>query len=78
MILPRFDYDIIIVFFSLSIVIFRIILAKKKDIKLKYRKNPVFLLFYVNIFELDKCLVPTPNTMRGFPCDDIALEKFLI
>ena len=42
------------------------------------KKKHSFLLFYEHFFELNKCLVPTPNTMRGFPCDDIAHEKFLI
>ena len=37
-----------------------------------------FLLFYENFFELNKCLIPTPNTMGEFPRDDIAHEKFLI
>ena len=31
-----------------------------------------------NFFELNKFLVPASNTMSGFPCDDIACEKFLI
>ena len=80
-------FDVIVMVFLLFMIIFAIILAKKRDIKLKYWQKLSFFsfvnlwnLFVANqkIFELNKFLVPTPNTMNGLPCDDISLEKFWI
>ena len=46
--------DIVIVFFSLSMIIFAIILAKKKGIKLKYtKKSSLFCYFMKTFFELN-------------------------
>ena len=59
---------------------------KEKRYKVKIQtKIEVFCailwnLFVANLelFELNKFMVPTPSTMSGLPCDDIAREKFWI
>ena len=85
-IIPRFDYFTLwLSFISLFMIIFTIILAKKRDMKLKYRQKFSYFgilwnLFVANLdfFWLNRFLVPTPNTMSGIPCDDISRGKFWI
>ena len=50
-ILPRFDYfTLYLSFFSLFMIIIAIILAKKRDIKLKYRQKSWFFELFCEIF----------------------------
>ena len=50
-ILPRFDYlTLKLTFFSpLFMIVFVIVLAKKRDIKLKYRQKSSFFLILLNL-----------------------------
>ena len=76
-ILPRFDnFTLQLPFFSLFMIIFVVILARKRDIKLKYRQKSSFFCYFMkslqlmqNFFSLNKFPVPTPNIMGGLPCD---------
>ena len=78
-------FDVIVMVFLLFMIIFAIILAKKRDIKLKYRQKSSYFVNLWNIFVakldlfwLNRFMVPTPNTMSGVPCDDITRGKFRI
>ena len=72
-------FHVIVIAFSLFVIISAIILAKKRDEKLKYRQKSNFLVILWNLFVANlQLFLVTPKTISGVLWDDIAREKVLI